>query len=347
MNYQGFIRQRSVRLCLAGGLICLSAMAQAQQAPAPAAAAPQTPLNNPANGFSSVRPDYTLGPNDQILVRAPQADEINERPFRVDADGFINLPIIGRVRAGGLTVSALEAEIAGRLREYIRDPQVVITMTQFRSEPVFVTGAFRVPGIYPLSGRRTLVELLTAVGGLTPNASRRIKVTRRSDYGPIPLPNAVESPDKKATTVEISMQSLTEQINPAEDFVLQSFDVVSAERAEKVYVNGEVLRVGGIELGERETISIVQALTEAGGFTQFAIRDKVKVLRPVKGTNRRAEIIIDMKRVFGGKDIDFPLLANDAVYVDRSGKKATLVPAANSLLPSIPYAIIAGLIARP
>jgi hypothetical protein len=73
----------------------------------------------------------------------------------------------------------------------------------------------------------------------------------------------------------------------------------------------------------------------------------VKILRKVRGTERRAEIVIDMKRVFSGKDIDFPLLANDVVYVDRSGKKATLVPAANSLLPSIPYAIIAGLIARP
>jgi polysaccharide export outer membrane protein len=293
MNYHRFISQRSVKFCIAGGLICFSAAAQTPQPPS--ASAPQPALNSAsAAGFSSVRPDYTLGPNDQILVRAPQADEINERPFRVDADGFINLPIVGRVRAGGLTVQALEAEIAGRLREYIRDPQIVITMTQFRSDPVIVNGAFRVPGLYPLSGRRTLIELLTAVGGLMPNASRRIKVTRHTEYGTIPLPNAVESADKKTSTVEISLQSLTEQINPAEDIVLQAFDVVTADRAEKVYVNGEVLRVGGIELGERDAISIVQALTEAGGFTQFAIRDKVRVLRPVRGTNRRAEMLIDM-----------------------------------------------------
>ena len=76
--------------------------------------------NAQALSINSVRPDYVLGPNDQILIRVPQSEEINERPFRIDADGFINLPVVGRVRAGGVTVQALEAELTTRLREYIR-----------------------------------------------------------------------------------------------------------------------------------------------------------------------------------------------------------------------------------
>jgi polysaccharide export outer membrane protein len=213
-------------------------------------------------------------------------------------------------------------------------------VVQFRSEPVFFLGAFRTPGIYPLQGRRTLVEMLSSVGGLLPEASRRIRITRRDEYGPIPLPNAVQSADGKTSTVEISLESLTQNVNPDEDIVLLSYDVVYAERAERVYVSGEVVKVAAIELAERQTISVIQALTEAGGFTQFAIRDRVRVLRPIVGTTRRAEIEIDMKRVYEGKDVDFPLLPNDVLYVPRSSTRAVLVPAGTASLAAIPYLII-------
>jgi polysaccharide export outer membrane protein len=299
---------------------------------------------NAAQAPVSIRPDYVLGPNDQILIRVPQSDEINEKPFRVATDGFIDLPLAGRVKADGLTVQALEAEITNRLREFIRQPLVSITVTQFRSEPVFFVGAFRNPGIYPLQGRRTLIEMLTAVGGIQPNASRRIKITRRAEYGPIPFPNVVIDPVKKVSTIEVSMDGLTQEINPAEDIVLLSYDVVSVDRAERIYVSGEVAKVSAIEFGERSYISVAQALTEAGGFTAFATRDKVRVLRPVLGTNRRAEIDIDLKRVFEGKDVDFPLQPNDVVFVPRDTKRAILVPVGTSFLGSLPYLIVTALL---
>jgi polysaccharide biosynthesis/export protein len=328
------------------GLICWTLVAVGTIA---AAAQQAAPGQNPANGaqaqpIQSIRPDYVLGPNDQFIIRAPQAEEINERPFRIDADGFINLPLVGKVRAAGLTVQALESDLVTRLKEFIRDPQVMISMVQFRSEPVFFLGAFKFPGIYPLGGRRTLVEMLSSVGGLLPNASRRIRVTRKAEYGPIPLPSAVQSADGKTSTAEISIESLTRNVNPDEDIVLKSYDIVDAERAERVYVSGEVSKVSAIELAERDSISITQALTEAGGFTQFAIRDHVRVLRPVMGTTRRAEIVIDMKRVYEGKDIDFPLLPNDVLYVPRSSTRAVLGPVGTTFLASIPTIIITALL---
>jgi polysaccharide export outer membrane protein len=272
----------------------------------------------------SIRPNYILGPNDQILIRAPGVEEINERPFRIDAEGYINFPLIGRVRAGGLTQQQLEAELVKRLREYIVNPQVIITVTQFRSEPVFFVGLFRSPGIYPLQGRRTLVEMLSSIGGLQPNAARHIKVTRRMEYGAIPLPSVVEDPEKKISFVEISIGSLRENVNPAEDIVLQPYDVVSVERAELVYINGDVGHVGGIELGERDSVSITQALTLAGGFGRDADQGKVRILRPILNTDRRAEIDIDAKRVFEGREHDFPLLPNDVLYVPHKYTRQVL-----------------------
>jgi polysaccharide export outer membrane protein len=325
-----------------------------QQPPAPGAAG-QNPQRPPAAAQplpggpnpvprdlpqDSIRPNYVLGPNDQILIRAPQAEEINDKPFRIDSEGFINLPIIGRVRAGSLTVQELEAEIVKRLREFIREPQVIITVIQFRSEPVFFVGAFRSPGIYPLQGRRTLVEMLASIGGLQANASRHIKVTRRAEYGNIPLPNATEDTEKKISSVEIGLGSLRENVNPAEDIVLEPYDVISVERAELLYVTGEVGKVGGIELGERDSVSILQALTQSGGFTRDANRTKVRILRPIVGTTRRAEIDVDVNHMLDGKENDFPLLPNDVLYVTRSYKRTVWATFGQIALPIIPYIVI-------
>jgi polysaccharide export outer membrane protein len=317
------------------GSLGLTAQQQQQQV---------TPGQPPAN-TPSIRPDYVLGPNDQIIIRAPQADEINERPFRVDSDGNINLPLVGKVPASGMTIQALEADLVLRLKQFIRDPQVIISVVQFRSEPVFFLGAFKNPGIYPLLGRRTLIEMLSSVGGLQTNASHRIRVTRRAEYGPIPLASTTQSADGKSSSVEISIESLTQNVNPDEDIVLKSYDLITAELEERIYVSGEVGKVAAIELGGRNSISIAQALTEAGGFKDYAIRDHVRVLRPVMGTTQRAAIDIDMKRIFEGKDVDFPLLPNDVVYVLKDSKKALLVPIGTGVLTSLPF-IVLGLILR-
>lgn len=316
------------------GLSASGLLAQPPQGQPGAQAQPGAQLN-------PVRPDYVLGAEDQIIIRTAQVPEINDRPFRIDPEGFIELPIIGRIKAAGLTVRAFETDLVTKLREFVVSPQVFITLAQLRGDPVFFVGSFRTPGIYPLSGRRTLVEMLTTVGGLLPNASRQIKITRRLEYGTVPLPNSVSSPDKRISTVEINMESLSESVNPEEDIVLQPYDIISAERAEKVYVTGEVTKSASIELGERTSISITQALTEVGGLTPTAKRGKVRVLRLISGTNRRAEIVIDAKQIFEGKARDFPLQPNDVLYVPWTlTGQAVLTAAVPGMISSIPYLLI-------
>jgi polysaccharide export outer membrane protein len=285
----------------------------------------------------TIRPNYVLGPNDQIQIRAPEAEEIDNRPFRIDGDGNVNLPLVGRIHAAGMSLQELEADLVKRLREYIRDPQVFVTVVQFRSEPVFFTGLFVKPGVYSLQGNRSLLEMLASVGGLQQNADRHIKITRHEEYGPIPLPDAIVDPEKKISTVEISMGSLSQNMNPAENILLQPYDQISASRAEPVYVNGEVLRVGGVELGERDSISILQVLTLSGGLTRDAKKAQVRILRPVEGTSRRAVIPVDVSELFEGKGLDIPLLPGDIVYVPRSYSRQFWTTFTAVALPILPY----------
>lgn len=270
---------------------------------------------SPAPTAEGLRPTYVLRSGDQIMIRSTGIEEISNRPYRIDSEGKVTLPILGPVQAAGRTVEQFERFLIEQLRTYFVDPQLMVTITQFASEPVFVVGAFRSPGIYPLQGRRTLIELLTSVGGLTPNASRRITVTRKIEYGRIPLPNATESADGTTTSVEISLASLRDNINPAEDIPLAPYDIITANRAEMVFVQGEVARVGGFELGERDSITISQIVSMAGGLGRDAKPDKAVVLRPVLDSTRRAAIPVNVKRILAGKDPDFPLLPNDMLYI--------------------------------
>lgn len=317
---------------LAAGLILLLPAAAQQSATQPAQPASASPIDQ-------LRPTYVLGPNDQILIRAFEAEELSDKPFRIEADGMLNLPLVGRVKAAGLSVQELEADLINRLRTFIRNPQVSISVVQFRTDPVFFVGAFVKQGIYPLQGRQTLVEMLTAIGGLQPNASRRIKVTRRTEAGPIPLPNAAASQDGKASSVEISLGSLRENVNPAEDIVLQPYDVISVDRAEMIYVNGQVARNGAYELGERDSMSVIQVITLAGGLLPDAKADQARVLRLVLDSNRRAEIPLNLKKTLTGETADFPLLPNDVLYVPRSNTRAVWSRLGYLMIPLIPTVI--------
>lgn len=315
----------------AAGAVCLLAQVQVQ-------VQPPTPVP------VAIRPDYVLGPNDQILVRS-NVEELSERPFRVDSEGIITFPLVNRVPVAGLTVQALEVELTTRLREFYQAPQVGIMITGFRDEPVSFFGAFAKPGVFPLSGGRRLRDMLAVAGGFLPNASRRLRVTRQLESGRIPLSNAVEDPNRGTSTVEINIDTLLRDVEPEEDIELMAYDRITVDQSQPVYVNGEVIRAAPLELVGRDSITVMQALTQAGGLSALAKKSKIRVLRPIEGTARLAQIEIDIDRIVDGKDNDFPLYPNDILYVPRiSTLAATLPGAGTSVIASIPYIIISALL---
>jgi protein involved in polysaccharide export with SLBB domain len=168
--------------------------------------------------------NYVLGPNDQILVRAPQSEEINEHLVRVDSNGFIALPLLGHIQAGGLAVSGLQNSITTKLREYLREPKVVVTVVQFRCEPFFVTPKFRAPEIYPIcTPGATVAEALSAAG-LEPNAKIRVMrgsepLVRLDDTGN-PVLTAVADHEEKISVFDVIPGG------PNENMRLQPFDLI-------------------------------------------------------------------------------------------------------------------------
>src|SRR5258708_6932397 len=117
-----------------------------------AAAAQQQPPESKVDG------GYTLGPGDQISIWALGADEIAQKPVRVDTSGYIDVPLAGRLHAAGLSVDQLKHELTERLKTQLTDPQVTINITEFGSQPVSIIGAVNKPGTHQLQGRKSLVE---------------------------------------------------------------------------------------------------------------------------------------------------------------------------------------------
>src|SRR5229473_4210863 len=109
---------------------------------------------------------YVLGPDDEIMIRAMDAEEISEKPFTIDSSGLLNLPMLGRVQAAGLTVVQLESVLVTRLKQFVWEAQVAVTVTQYLSKPVSVIGAVNAPGVQQLRTRKTLVDVLSLAGGL-------------------------------------------------------------------------------------------------------------------------------------------------------------------------------------
>jgi polysaccharide biosynthesis/export protein len=274
---------------------------------------------------SSVRPrsDYVLGPDDEITISALNADEISNKPMRIDGTGNINIPMLGRVHVVGLNVRELEAEISAKLSLYIVSPDVTVYITAYRSQPVSILGSVRNPGTHQLEGRKTLIEVLSLAGGLNPEAGNVLKITRRAEWGKIPLPDATMDKLGECSVAEIGLKSLMEARKPEENIVIMPNDVLLVPRGQMVYVIGEVGQAGGFVLAEREALSVLQAIAMAQGLTSNAATKKARIIRPVVGSNR-IEIAVNLKDILAGKKEDILMLPEDILFVPNSYAKGAL-----------------------
>ena len=151
---------------------------------------------------------YVLGPDDQIVIRVFEGLDLSEKPILIGTNGDITVPLIGRVKAGGLTVEQLETELTNRLKKYIWDPQVFVTVGEFRSHPVSVLGAVNSPGVIQLRGEKTLYEVLAMAGGPRDTAGSTITVTRLLSNGEIPLAGATTDLARKFSSAELSVREI-------------------------------------------------------------------------------------------------------------------------------------------
>jgi polysaccharide export outer membrane protein len=150
-----------------------------------------------------------------------------------------------------------------------------------------------------------------------------VKITRRLEYGRIPLPGAVDDPTHQFSIAEVQLKSVLEAKNPEYNILIRPHDVISVPRAEMVYVIGEVGHAGALPLSEGDSLSVLEAVSSSGGMLRTAAVSHARILRPVPGQQKRSEVVVDFKKIMAGQSADIPLLAGDVLVVPGStGKHA-------------------------
>jgi len=274
---------------------------------------------------------FVLGPDDQITIRGVEIEEIAEKPFQVGQDGLITLPLVGVMKAGGMSLRDFEAALTTRLSEIIRHPAVSVTVTGYGSQPVSILGSVNNAGIHQLKGPKTLTEVLSLAGGLRPDAGYRIKIVRMSQWGTIPLPSVRRELSGDFSVAEVNLKDILDAKNPEENIRICPHDVITVPRAQMIYVVGEVEKSGGFVLNENESFSVLQALALAGGLRVAAAPKKAKLIQPAEG-GKKTEVAVDVARILSGRAQDLPLKADDILFIPLNGPKMAGMRAAEAAI---------------
>jgi len=249
-------------------------------------------------------PVSKIGPGDVLEVNVLGVDELS-RCVRVLDDGTMTLPLLGNFRISGFSVREAEGLIAGMLsaKQLVNDPQVSIFVVESVSGAISVQGAVQTPGTYNLVGGGTLLEIIGQSGGVTADRGATILVIRG------------EEPASQQT-IEVDASRLLDQGDVSQNVKLEPGDlvVVPPARRLRVYVTGAVRNPGAVEFSSSEGITVLQAITAAGGPTERANLKKVTIKRR-NADGSEESIAVNAKRIQNGKDPDIPLQRNDTVVV--------------------------------
>jgi polysaccharide export outer membrane protein len=221
--------------------------------------------------------DYTIGAQDVLTIQVFDQPDLGGK-YAVEADGTFSFPLIGRVKAGGMSLRAFENVLKAKLSEgYFKNPQVTVAVEQYRSQRVFVMGEVRQPGPVALTGGMTLVEALARAGSTLPSASGDVAIVRAplGAQGPVLPGQGDGAAIFRASVRDLESGSLRQNIE------LRDGDTIYAPRAETVYVFGEVKNPGSYAI--RTDTTILQALSLAGGVTPNGAMGRIKIVRVVKG----------------------------------------------------------------
>jgi len=239
----------------------------------------QKPDDSPAT-------DYIVGPQDVLTITSYDQADLSGK-FTIEADGTFTYPLIGRFRAGGLTLRQVEDGLKKRLIDggYFVKPQITVAVETYKSQKIFVVGEVRTPGTYPLSGSMNLVEALARAGSTLPTASGEAVIVHAGENASGPT---LPTRDDPANIVRVDLKDLQKGIF-SQNATLRDGDTIFVPRAESVYVFGQVRNPGAYPLQQQNT-SVLQALSLAGGVTDKGSTNRIQIVRIVNGQKKEINV---------------------------------------------------------
>lgn len=223
--------------------------------------------------------------------------------LRVNAAGEVTVPVSGQVKVAGLTATEAAVAIEQSLREkdVLKYPHASIFIAEYATQGVTVTGEVKNPGIYPLLGNHTYMDLISAAGGVSAKGGKDVTITHKADPEHPQVVKIDNRPGGVAANIDI-----------------QPGDTISVARAGVIYVVGDVSKPGGF-LIEDDQLTVLQALALAQGANKTAAQDKSRLIH--EGATGREEANIPLKKILAGKATDPTLRDGDILFVPSSAAK--------------------------
>jgi polysaccharide export outer membrane protein len=279
------------------------------------------PKNQPAlieRGASGAAPlAMKLLPGDLFQVQLYNVPKFDYKG-RLDERGSVTLPLIGDVHLAGLSLSEAEHLLERMLRdgEMVKDPHVILTAIESPGRFATVTGEVKTPGPVPIYGDKRLLDVIAATGGFTPLASPVISIYRRD----------------RAEPIQIHLSADASALSPA-NVAIEPGDSVVVPRVGVVYVVGATHSQGAIPLKNFSPLTLIEALSLAGGVNFEASLNKAYILR-VQGDGR-TEMPFDVSRVMKHTQPDIPLQNDDIILIPTNQMKAALKGGAAGVAASL------------
>ena len=254
-------------------------------------------LSSAAYAQSIVGEAYVIGPEDVLDIQVWDNKDLNHVVF-VRPDGKVSLPLLGEVAAGGRTVKQLQDDLTQLYSKTVKVPSVTVIVKEIKSRPVFFIGGVVRPGTVQLTRDMTLLQAVGLLGGLVPTADAEKAFVLRGD--------------KKIPT---DLEKMLKKGDLSQNVRLEPGDSVVIPVAEAVLVQGEVRTPGAIKY--TADLTLVKAVSGAGGLTPMAAPGRVDVLR-TEG-EKKVRIRVDLDKILRAPEDnpDLKLRPEDIVFVPQ------------------------------
>jgi polysaccharide export outer membrane protein len=271
-----------------------------QQKAVPPNSEPSSQISKPSHPASS---DVILESGDLLAVSVAGAPEYHY-DVRVSSSGNASLPMLGNIKIAGLSTQAAEGTVAQGLEEkgFFNDPQVSIFVKEYATAGISVLGEVQKPGIYPLPGKRTLLDAISAAGGVTPKSGKTVTITHR---------DAMDDPESVSLSREDG-QTMT-------NLVVLPGDTIVISKAGMVYVVGDVKEPTGIIM-DNPHLTVLQAVAMAHGTNPTAKLKSARLIHKANSSPQDTPIPLD--KILSAKSPDVELQPDDVVFVPNSVAKA-------------------------